>query len=103
MNFKFYFIDFDVAKLYGLAGGYTGFLLSAKQDNDKLRIGSKRNDDIKLIDFGINFGAGAQFFDALNVDLSAGIGVANLTNDVRNGGKTKNNVVRLTVTYQFGG
>lgn len=52
---------------------------------------------------GINFGAGVQFFEALNVDLSASIGVTNLSNDVRNGLKNKNSVIRLTVTYQFGG
>ena len=103
VNFRYYFIDLDVAKLYGLGGRYTGFLVSAKRDNDKLRIGSKTNDDVKMIDYGINFGAGAQFFNALNVDLSASIGVANLSNDVRNGLTNKNKVVRLTVTYQFGG
>ncbi len=104
LNMKFYFIDLDGdIRLYGLGGGSLGFLLSAKRDNTKLNIGSKTNDDLKALDMGINFGAGAQFFEALNVDLSASIGVTNLSNDVRNGLKNKNSVIRLTVTYQFGG
>jgi len=103
LHLKFYFLDVgDGIRLYGLGGGSLGFLLSAKRDNDKLTIGNKTNDTLKPLDFGINFGAGAQFFDALNVDLSASIGVTNLSNDVTNGLKNKNSVVRLTVTYQFG-
>jgi len=103
LNMKFYFLDLgDSSRLYGLGGGSLGFLMSAKRDNDKLNIGGKTNDNLKPLDVGINFGAGAQFFDALNVDLSASIGVTNLSNDITNGLKNKNSVVRLTVTYQFG-
>ncbi|MFS4493175.1 porin family protein [Maribacter sp. 2308TA10-17] len=103
LQMKYYFLDVgDSTRLYGLGGSSLGFLLSAKRDNDKLNVGGNRNDELKLLDVGINFGAGAQFFDALNVDLSASIGVTNLSNDVMNGLKNKNSVVRLTVTYQFG-
>jgi len=103
LNMKYYFLDVggDI-RLYGLGGGSFGFLLSAKRDNTKLDIGGNANDELKPLDFGINFGAGAQFFDALNVDVSANIGVTNLSNDVTNGLKNKTNVIRLTVTYQFG-
>jgi hypothetical protein len=103
LQMKFYFIDLGEIRLYGLGGGSLGYLLSGKRDNDRLNIGNRANDDLRPLDLGINFGAGAQFFDALNVDLSASIGATNLSNDVANGLKNKNSVVRITVTYQFGG
>jgi len=103
LQMKYYFLDLGGStRLYGLGGGSISFLVSAKRDNDKLNIGGNINDELKPLDVGINFGAGAQFFDALNVDLSASIGVTNLSNDVTNGLKNKNSVIRLTVTYQLG-
>jgi len=103
INVKVYALELgDVGRLYGLGGAYVGYTFSAKEDGQKLDVGNKRSDDIKPLDIGVNFGAGVQFFDALNVDLSASIGMANLSNIQTNGAKIKTRVVRLTVTYQFG-
>lgn len=103
VNVKVYFMELGDNKLYGLAGGYVGYLLSGKLDAEKLDIGNKEEDDTKPLDAGINFGVGIQLFEALNVDLSGSIGVTNLSNFQTNGYKDNHRVFRLTVTYQFGG
>lgn len=103
INVKVYALDIGDMRLYGFGGGYIAYMVSGKIDNEKLDIGKKNSDDFKSLDGGINIGVGIKMFDALNVDLSGTIGVANLSNDVSNGLRSKNRVVRLTVTYQFGG
>lgn len=103
INVKVYALDLgDVGRLYGLGGTYLGYIFSAREDGQKLDVGNKLADDIKPLDIGVNFGAGVQFFDALNVDLSASIGMANLSNVRTNAARVATRVVRLTVTYQFG-
>ncbi len=102
VNVKVYALDLgDVGRLYGLGGSYIGYTFSAREDGQKLDVGNKSTDDIKPLDIGLNFGAGIQFFEALNVDVSASIGMANLSNIRTNGAKIKTRVVRLSVTYQF--
>ena len=102
VNVKVYALDLgDVGRLYGLGGSYIGYTFSAREDGQKLDVGNKSTDDIKPLDIGLNFGAGVQFFEALNVDVSASIGMANLSNIRTNGAKIKTRVVRLSVTYQF--
>lgn len=104
INVKVYALDLgDVGRLYGLGGTYLGYTFSAKENGQKIDVGNKSTDDIKPLDIGLNFGAGVQFFDALNVDISASIGMANLSNVRTNGAKINTRVVRLSVTYQFGG
>jgi len=103
INVKVYALDLgDVGRLYGLGGAYLGYTFSATEDGQKLDVGNKMTDDLKPLDIGLNFGAGVQFFDALNVDLSGSIGMANLSNIRTNAARIKTRVVRLTVTYQFG-
>lgn len=104
VNMKIYIVDLgDVGRLYGIGGGYVAYMFSAKSNGIKVDVGNKTADVFKPLDGGINVGAGVQFFDALNVDISAGIGIANLSNDLTNGLTSRINVVRLGVTYQFGG
>ncbi|NHF58559.1 PorT family protein [Flavobacteriaceae bacterium TP-CH-4] len=104
VNLKVYILDLgDVGRLYGLGGGYVAYMFSGKSNDVKIDIGNKSTDFFKPLDGGINIGAGVQFFEALNVDFSGSIGVANLSNDRSNGLKSRLNVVRLSVTYQFGG
>jgi len=93
----------DAARLYALGGGYVGYMFSAKSNGNKLDIGNKSTDSYKNLDAGFNIGAGVKLFESLNVDFSGGIGIANLSNNQSNGLVSKLNVVRLTVTYQFGG
>lgn len=103
VNVKVYVLELGDNQLYGLAGGYVGYLLTAKLDGEKQEIGNKNDEDIKPLDGGVNIGVGIQLFESLNVDLSGSIGVANLSNVQTNGYKDNNRVFRLTVTYQFGG
>ncbi len=104
LNVKVYFVDLgDQAQLYALGGGYLGYIFSGKANGQKLNIGTKSNDFFKPLDAGINIGAGVKLFDSLNVDLSGGLGIANLTNDQSNGRVFRLNVIQLTATYQFGG
>jgi len=103
-NVKVYVVDLgDAARLYGIAGGYVAYMFSGKSNGNKLDIGNKSTDTFKSLDGGLNIGVGAKLFESLNVDFSGGIGIANLANDQSNGTVSKINVVRLTVTYQFGG
>ncbi len=104
VNVKVYVVSLgNSARLYALGGGYVAYMVSGKSNGEKIDIGSKSTDDFKALDGGLNVGVGAQLFDALNVDISGGIGIANLSNDQTNGLTSRLNVVRLTVTYQFGG
>ncbi|MRI00691.1 outer membrane beta-barrel protein [Kriegella sp. EG-1] len=103
-NAKIYVVDLgSEARLYALGGGYVAYMLSAKSNGNKLNIGNKDSDVYKTLDGGLNIGAGVKLFESLNVDLSGAIGIANLSSDQTNGLVSKLNVVRLTVTYQFGG
>jgi len=104
INVKVYVVDLgSSARLYALGGGYVAYMVSGKANGEKFDIGNKSTDVFKALDGGVNVGVGAQLFDALNVDISGGIGIANLSNDQTNGLTSRLNVVRLTVTYQFGG
>lgn len=104
INVKIYIVELgNTASLYALAGGYVSYMFSAKANGEKRDIGNKDGDLFKTLDGGINVGVGAKLFDSLNADITGGIGIANLANDQSNGTASKINVVRLTVTYQFGG
>lgn len=103
INAKVYVLELGDNQLYGLAGGYVGYMLTAKLDGEKIEIGNDNDEEVKPLDGGVNIGVGIQLFDSLNVDLSGSIGVANLSNVQTNGYKDNNRVFRLTVTYQFGG
>ena len=104
VNVKVYLVELgNSAKLYALGGGYVSYMFSAKSNGEKRDIGNKDGDLFKTLDGGINIGVGAKLFDSLNADITGGIGIANLANDQSNGTASKINVVRLTVTYQFGG
>lgn len=103
-NIKVYVADLgDSARLYAIGGGYVAYMFSGKSNGNKLDIGNKSTDTFKSLDGGLNVGVGAKLFDALNVDVSGGIGIANLANNQSNGTASRINVVRLTMTYQFGG
>lgn len=103
-NVKVYVADIgDAARLYAIGGGYVAYMFSGKSNGNKLDIGNKSTDTFRSLDGGLNIGVGAKLFDALNVDVSGGIGIANLSSDQTNGLISKLNVVRVTMTYQFGG
>lgn len=104
VNVKVYVVDLgNFARLYAIGGGYVAYMFSGKSNGNKLDIGNKSTDTFKSLDGGVNVGVGAKLFDSLNADITGGIGIANLANDQSNGTVSKINVVRLTVTYQFGG
>ena len=89
----------DEARLYGLAGGYMGFMLSNKINGVKFPIGNTPNNLLKGFDAGLTFGGGIELFESLAISLSADIGLANLSNDVNE--TSRLNVFKLSVGYMF--
>ncbi len=102
-----------VAEKFSLElGPQIGFLMSADQDSDSTVTGPGINDseststdikdDMKSIDFGLNFGAGYDFTENLSAGLRYNLGLSN-TADYENMGsyKAKNSVLSLSVGYKF--
>lgn len=103
-----YKIDLGNEKVLLKAGPYLGFAFSGKYiyddgSTDKVNIGSDRNtDDIKLLDFGLNFGAGIEI-KSYTFGLQYGVGLANISTDTSNGNKISNSVFGISLGYKFGG
>ena len=111
-----YKIDLGGAKVLINAGPYLGFAISGKMkaseavlgdNNDskeqKIKIGSdKENDDIKALDFGLNFGAGVEI-KSMTIGFQYGLGLANLSPYTDNGTNVKNRVLGISVGYKLGG
>lgn len=90
------------------AGPYVGYGLSASssvtgdgatQDGEGTKFGSG-DDDIKRVDFGVNFLVGYQLKQGLAISAGYGLGIANLSNSSDNG-NTKNQVVTVSLGYFF--
>ena len=89
---KFYFGDgFSLE-----AGPQIGFLASAKVDVDGESTDIK--DSLKSIDFALNLGAGYKLDSGLNFGLRYSIGLTGVYDDSYG---TKNNVLQLSVGYNF--
>lgn len=86
-----YKYDLGPVKLFGQAGPYAGVGISAKMkgggEEETLDFGSD-SDQIKRIDYGVNFGAGVEI-RKLILGVNYGLGLANMSNDpdetVKNG------------------
>jgi len=102
------------AKIYGLFGPYIGLGLSGKvksevtidgdseSDEEDIKFGSDEDEDnLKSLDFGLTIGAGVEI-NAIQVGLSYGLGLANLSHYTDNGAKINNRVLGITVGYRFG-
>lgn len=89
-----------VAEKFSLeAGPQVGFLMSAKINPDS---GEEVDikDELKSIDFGLNFGAGYDFTDNFSAGLRYNVGLSNLI-DEDDAGEIKNSVLSLSVGYKF--
>jgi opacity protein-like surface antigen len=86
-----------VAEKFSLeAGPQIGFLVGAKYKFDGEEEDAK--DDVKSIDFGVNFGAGYDFTENLSAGIRYNLGLANIA---EGDGDTKNSVFSLAVGYKF--
>ena len=109
-------IGFDVGsvKIFGLVGPYLGVALSGKvkyteeingeseTETEDIEWGNDpETHDLKRFDYGLTFGAGAQF-SAIEVSVSYGLGLANISSYTEDGFTTKNRVLGISLAYKFG-
>jgi len=106
--------DLGTAKIVGLFGPYFGVGLSGKTkstyegggesdtDEDEIEWGNDPEEhDMKRPDYGITFGAGAQF-SALEVIVSYALGLANISTYQDDGATFQNRVLMISFAYKFG-
>ncbi|KFF14951.1 porin family protein [Flavobacterium hydatis] len=114
-NLKLGYINVPVMAKYYVAdkfsleaGPQIGFLVSAKNDysfsvlglNGSEKIDVK--DNLKSIDFGVNFGAGYDFTENISAGVRYNLGLSNiLENEAGDNFKQKNSVFSLSVGYKF--
>ncbi len=114
LNFKVAGEIGDDLKLYGIAGPYVGLGVGGKfklktegslEDMDldePIKWGSdEESDDFKMLDFGVNIGAGVEF-GPLQAGVYYGLGLANISSYTEGGAKVANRTMGLTVTWFFG-
>ena len=83
------------------AGPQVGFLMSAKYafEEDGISADIDVKDDMKGLDFGLNFGVGYELPMGLGFDLRYNLGLTNVAdNDEADG---KNAVLQITASYAF--
>jgi len=85
-----------------LAGPNLGLGLSGKYDDGTektdVKFGSAEDDDLKALDFGLNFGAGVEF-GKFQITAQYGLGLSNLS--TQTDASAKNNVLSFNVAYFF--
>lgn len=99
-------------RFFGTFGPYIGYGLSGKakmettkngeteSDEEDVKWGSGDNDTIKRLDFGLTAGAGLGL-NALQFGVSYNLGLANIAADTSGGTTIHNQVIALSVGYQF--
>lgn len=110
---KMYFDAGRSARIYGALGPYIGLGIAGKmkaevtaggstdEESEKIKWGSdEEKDDFKPLDLGLLIGAGVEF-DAIQVGLSYGLGLANISPYTENGAKAANRVFAITFAYRF--
>jgi hypothetical protein len=98
-------------KFYLGAGPYAGFNVSGKRKSIKgsvttetdLKFGDTVTDNLKTVDFGLNFLAGYQLISGLNFGAGYGLGLTNLrpTSTSTTNIQQNNRVLSFTVGYAF--
>lgn len=82
------------------AGPQIGFNLSAKEKYEAMGIDVENDiEDIKGVDFGLNFGAGYELENGLGFDARYNLGLSNIGD--WEGADGKNGVFQITVGYAF--
>lgn len=109
--------SFDIggAKIYGIFGPYLGLGLSGKYKSEETSMGEtetntedikwgsdEQEDDLKGLDFGLTVGAGVEV-NAIQIGLSYGLGLANISHYTEGGYKMNNRVLGISVGYRLGG
>jgi len=64
--------------------------------------GSGEYDFLKRLDFGLTGGAGIEI-NFIQIDLSYGLGLANISSYTNDGDKINNRVLGIFLGYKFGG
>ncbi|OBX24092.1 MULTISPECIES: porin family protein [Bizionia] len=77
------------------AGPQIGFLLSAKNEDIKVK------DNFNAVDFGINFGLGYKLNNGLNFGARYNLGLSNVNDVSGSSDKIRNGVVQVSVGYFF--
>ncbi len=112
LNGKYHF-NLGSTKMYLTAGPYVAFGVAGKVKFElegglipldisrDIEWGSDDDDDLKRMDFGLNFGTGAEF-GKIGVGLQYGLGLSEL-GEVNQGNdkSAKNSVISLFVAYKF--
>lgn len=106
--------DLGGAKIYGVIGPYVGMGLSGKikteveyqgdtetETEDIVWGNDEAEDDLKRLDFGLTFGAGAEI-NVIQIGASYDFGLMNTSPYTENGYKTNNRVLKFSVGYRFG-
>jgi hypothetical protein len=101
------------AKIYGVIGPYVGVGLKGQTksevtsggntiiDKGDINWGSHDYDNLKRLDFGLTIGAGIEK-NSVQVGLSYGLGLANISPVTDNGRKISNRVLAISAGYRFG-
>jgi hypothetical protein len=110
-------VSFDIGgpKIYGAFGPYVGLGLSGKakskitvggeteEEEEDINWGSdEQEDDLKRLDYGLMVGAGVEI-NALQIGVSYGLGLANISANNDNGNKANNRVIGISLGFRFGG
>ncbi len=105
--------DLGGAKVYGVLGPYIGMGISGKlkwefsmdgeteKGEEDIEWGSDEDQhDLKRLDFGLTVGAGVEI-SSIQVGLTYGLGLANISPYSDDGFKTNNRVLGVTLGYKF--
>ncbi|CAM1354821.1 porin family protein [Tenacibaculum insulae] len=105
---KLSYLNIPVIAKYYVAEGFSleagpqiGFLMSAKAKVEAAGQSAEEDvkDDLKSIDFGLNFGAGYKLDNGLNFSARYNLGLSNISEDDDN--EVKNGVFQISVGYSF--
>ncbi len=107
-------IDLGGSKIYGTLGPYIGIGLSGKTkyeytengetetNEEDINFGSDEvEDDLKRFEYGLSAGAGIEF-NSIQVGITYGLGLANISSYTDDGDKVKNRVLGISLGYRFG-
>lgn len=104
---KFYVADKFSLEL----GPQIGFLMSAKSDYSATTViggvttteseNVDVKDEVKSIDFGMNFGAGFDFTENLSAGVRYNLGLSNINDVEGDNSDIKNSVISLSLGYKF--
>ena len=103
----------ESARIFGFIGPYAGVGIRGKiksevtsggstiADQEDVNWGSGEQNDLKRFDLGLTFGAGIEI-NSIQIGLSYGLGLTNISPVTDNGRKISNRVLSLSAGYRFG-